>query len=637
MSKQQKKKALKIVIGALATAAISAAVISSAVSCGSGSSGTTNNQTQSSSTTTSNAANLNLNVVDASTNKPIQIINHEYQVSLGEKVKITTSVENGDGKYTYTCTQDIDNSLTNLSLINNEITLPIDQNSSLAFTATQGNSSYNQTINFNVVKSTYAADLDAVGSASDPGAVIGTQLYCSPNSNVTLTFNLNQTTENKTTALDASNFVAKAASFTLYGSNSSTFNANDAVAISTINNKDLVYATSWKATISTADLTSYKYITGCFNLPGNQKVYTNAYTTVNSSLVPVSSASNENFPSNTDGSYSITPTLGVNLEMNKDFALPSGWKASDLDYTWYYSTDDTTWKQVDINTSSNQTYGINSFAGNNANGVIGAPGWYRLEITNKSTNQTIYTGAVDLKSGPVTGFSPELMIGSKALENGTTFTMYSTEVPLSGVKFGAIISGVFVPADKLENAKLTYTVNKGTVHGYSPSTTLLLTEGTNIIDISESFEFNGIEFSESVTFNVDCYNTIILGPSGIATAAQSQPYDAAYDSSITLGPTGTYANKFAGGTYQWYQVNKVTGADGNTTYEKTGDVLSTDLNYNFDVNFTTPTYYELVAKMPTYIGDQEVYQTVTSEPIEIVPTLLQPSLQLEQPVKTIIM
>ena len=172
MAKQKKKKLLKIAIGAIATAAISAAVISSAVSCGSGSSGFTSNQTQNNSTT-NNTANLNLDVVDASTNKPIQIINHEYQVSLGEKVRITTSVENGDGKYAYTCTQDISNVLSSLTMTNNEITLPIDQNSSLAFTATQNGTSYNQTINFNVVKSSYTATLGTVGSAADPGAIIG--------------------------------------------------------------------------------------------------------------------------------------------------------------------------------------------------------------------------------------------------------------------------------------------------------------------------------------------------------------------------------------------------------------------------------------------------------------------------------
>lgn len=619
MSKQKKKKLLKIAIGTIATAAISAAVISSAVSCGSGSSGTTS-QTQSNSTTTNNTANLNLDVVDAATNKPLQIINHVYQVALGEKVKVTTSMQNGNGDYTYTCTQDINNSLTNLSLDKNEITLPIDQNSSLTFTATQNGFSYNQTVSFNVVKSTYNAQLEAVGSAADPGSIIGTQLYCSPNSSVNLTFNLQQTTENVTSTLDASNFVAKVASFTLYGSNTKTFNANDASVIGTTYNKDLTYSTSWQATVSTADLTSYKYIIGCFNLPNNQTVYTSAYTTVDSSLTPVSSASNEDFPVNSDGSYSITPTLGVNLEMNKDFTLPSTWKASDVEYNWYYSTDDSTWKQVDIS-ATNSTYRIDSFAGNNSNGIIGAAGWYRLEITNKTTKQTIYAAAVNLKNGPVTGFSPEIMIGSKALQNGESFTMYSTSVPLAGVKFGAVISGVFVPADKLQNAKLTYTVNKGKVQDYSPSTTLLLTEGTNIINISESFEFSGVNFNESVTFTVNCYNTIVLGPSGVATIAEQQPYDAAYNSKITLGPTKEYESQFNGGTYEWYQVNRVTAADGKVSYEKIGNSLSSDLDYTFTVSQTTPTYYELIATMPTYIGAQKVYQSVTSQPIEIVPTI----------------
>ena len=620
MANQKKKKILKITIGTLAAAAISAAVISSAVSCGSGSSSSSSNQTQNS--TTNNTANLNLDVVDASTNKPIQVINGKYQVTLGEKVKVTTSIQNGTGSYKYTCTQDINNSLNNLSLTNNELTLPIDQDSSLTFNATQGNSSYNQTINFNVVKSTYTASLAATGSAANPGAIIGTQLYCSPNSDVALTFNLDQTTEGTTTTLYASNFVAKAGTFTLYGSTTATFDANAASVIGTFYNRDLVDATSWKATISTSELTSYKYIIGCFSLPGNQTIYTQAYTTVDSSLQPVSSASNEDFAANSDGSYSITPTLGVNLEMNKDFVMPTGWKASDVEYNWYYSTDDSTWKQVDISTTSTSTYGINSFAGNNSDGIIGAAGWYRLEITNQATKQTIYTAAVDLKTSPVTGFTPEIRIGSKALSNGESFTLYSTSVPLSGVEFGAIISGVFVPADKLQDAKLTYTVNKGKTQDYSPNTTLLLTEGTNVINISESFEFSGVNFTESITFNVNCYNTIILGPSGAATTAvQSQSCDAAYDSKITLGPTDSYAKQFAGGTYEWYQVNKVTSADGKVTYEKVGNVLSNDLNYSFDVNFDTPNYYELIATMPAYIGGKLVYQTVTSEPIEVIPTI----------------
>lgn len=623
MSKQKKKKLLKIAIGSIATAAISAAVISSAVSCGSGSS-SSNTPTQNNSTTTNNnTANLELDVVDATTNQPLQIVNNEYQVTLGEKVRV--SIANSNDAYKYSCTQDVNNKLSTLDLDNNEVTLPIDENSSLTFTGTETNSAslLNQTINFNVTQSTYNASLVASGSTTAPGTIVGSQLFCSPNDNVDLTFNLSQVTEGKTVDLNTTNFVSSAAAtFTLYGSSSSTTSANTGTIISTNSTNNLATTNNWTITVNANSLTSYKYFFGCFNLPNNQKVYTQAYTTVASTLVPVAAGSQQNFPENSDGSYSIAPTLGVLLKMDKDFALPSSWKSSDVKYNWYYSTDNITWNKVGINTTTNNVYTIDSFAGNNSGGVIGQAGWYRLEITNSSTKQTIYTNALDLKSGPVTGFSPEIMIGSKQLQSGTSFTLYSTEVPLSNVKFGAIISGVFVPADKLENAKLTYTINKGKVENYSPSTTLLLTEGANVIDISESFEFNGITFNESVTLNVNCYNTIVLGPSGVsATAQQTQSYDAAYGDKITLGPTGTYADKFNGGTYEWYQVTKVTSANGDVYYEKTGSVLSTDLNYSFTVNSTTPTYYELIATMPAYIGANEVYQSVTSEPIEVVPTI----------------